>query len=277
MNNTKISVRMFKDKLWKIVIIFISLLSTIPLLFIIFYLVKNGISSLSLQFLIYLPKPLGETGGGVSNAIVGTFLLILLSSLFSIPLGIFAGIYLSEYRDTRLAYTVRLCVDLLNGVPSIVIGIFAWLILVVPMKRFSALSGGFALGIIMLPLIVRSTEETLKLMPPELKEASLALGVSYSRTILKVVVRSGLSSIITGIIVSIARISGETAPILFTAFGNPFMNINILKPISSLPLIIYNYATSPYQEWHKLAWGASFVLMMFVLLLNFISKLVTRK
>ncbi|MBC7189484.1 phosphate ABC transporter permease PstA, partial [Candidatus Aerophobetes bacterium] len=196
---------------------------------------------------------------------------------FAVPLGVLAGIYLSEHKKGKLSYLARLCVEILQGIPSIVIGIIAYLWIVVPMRTFSALSGGIALGIMMLPVIVRTTEETLKMIPDTLKEASLALGVPYARTITKVIVPAGLSGIITGVLISIARIAGETAPLLFTAFGNPFMNLNIFKPVNSLPLLIFNYATSPYTEWHKVAWGASFVLVVIVLSLNLITKMVARK
>jgi phosphate transport system permease protein len=219
----------------------------------------------------------GETGGGISNAIFGTLWLITLSFIFSAPLGIFAGIFLSEYRGGRVAYLTRLSIEILQGIPSIVIGIIAYVWVVMPMGSFSALSGGVALGIMMLPVIVMATEETLKLVPDSLREASLALGVSYPRTILKVILPAGLSGILSGILLGIARVAGETAPLLFTAFGNPFMNLNVLKPMNSLPLTIFNYATSPYPDWHTLAWGASFVLIAFVLGLNLITKLVTQK
>jgi len=277
MQEKSINFRIFKDRVWMIAIAGIALVVLIPLIFILYYLIKNGISSISIQFFFSLPKPVGETGGGIANAIVGTGILILLASAIAIPPGVLAGIYLTEYPQTKLSYLVRVFTDILHGVPSIVIGIFAWVVLVLPMKSFSALSGGFALAVMMLPVIVKSTEETLKLVPATIKEASLALGVSYPGTIMKVVVRSGLSGIINGILLSTARISGETAPLLFTAFGNPFMNVDITKPVHSLPLIIYNYATSPYPEWHKLAWGASFILILFVLVLNLVSKLVIRK
>jgi len=277
MQKDSISRRILKDRLFQGFIIFFSFVSILPLLFIIFYIVKNGVSVINWQFLTHLPKPVGEIGGGISNAIVGTVILILISCILSIPLGIFAGIYLSEKREGKLSYLARLCVEILQGIPSIVIGIIAYIWVVVPMGTFSALSGGVALGIMMLPLIVRTTEETLRLIPHTLKEASLALGVPYHRTILKVILPAGLSGIVTGILLSIARIAGETAPLLFTAFGSPFMNFNIFKPISSLPLLIFNYATSPYPEWHSLAWGASFVLVLFVSVLNLITKLVTKK
>jgi phosphate transport system permease protein len=269
--------RILKDKLFKCLIIFLSFVSILPLLFILFYIVGNGISVINWQFLTHLPRPVGEVGGGISNALVGSFILIIISCIVSIPLGIFAGIYLSENKRGRLSYLARLGAEILQGIPSIVIGIIAYLWVVVSMGTFSALSGGVALGIMMLPVIIRTTEETLRLIPHTLKEASLALGVPYHKTILKVILPAGLSGIVTGILLSVARIAGETAPLLFTAFGSPFMNLNILKPISALPLLIFNYATSPYPEWHSLAWGASLVLVVFVLALNLIAKLVTRK
>jgi len=277
MQEKKINIRILKDRIWMVVIAGIALLVLVPLIFILFYLIKNGISSINLNFFFNLPRPVGESGGGIANAIVGTAILIMLASIIAIPPGVMAGIYLAEYPQTKLSYLVRLFTDILHGLPSIVIGIFAWVVLVLPMKSFSAMSGGFALAVMMLPVIVKSTEETLKLIPLNLKEASLALGVSYPGTIMKVVVRSGISGIINGILLSTARISGETAPLLFTAFGNPFMNMNITKPINALPLVIYNYATSPYPEWHSIAWGASFILIIFVLFLNIISKLVIKK
>lgn len=276
-NNGGILLRMVKDKVFRALIAFLSLLSVVPLIFILYYIVKNGISSISWQFLVNLPKPVGEVGGGISNAIVGTIILVVISSAFSIPLGITAGMYLSEHRRGRLSYLVRLCVEVLQGVPSIVIGIIAYAWVVVPMKRPSALSGGVALGIMMLPVIIRTTEETLKLIPHSLKEASLSLGVPYSKTLLKVILPAGLSGIVTGVLLSIARIAGETAPLLFTAFGSNFMNLNILKPMNSLPLLIFNYATSPYDEWISMAWGTAFVLVVLVLGLNLTAKLISKK
>ncbi len=277
MKGERVTVRIIKDKIFAISIIIFSLTSCLPLFFILFYIVKNGITSINWQFLINLPKPVGEEGGGISNAIVGTFFLIILACIIAIPLGVLSGVYLSEYRKSRLAYCVRLCVDVLQGIPSIVIGVIAYAWVVLPMKTFSILSGGVALGIMMLPPIVSATEETLKLIPHSLKESSLALGVPYYRTVLKVILPAGLSGILTGILLSIARIAGETAPLLFTAFGNPFMNLNIFKPVNSLPLLIFNYATSPYPDWHRLAWGASFILVVFVLGLNLMAKLVSRR
>jgi len=277
MSEKGISFRIAKDIIFKGLIILFSVLSGIPLIIILYFIVKNGISSINWEFIINLPKPVGEIGGGIANAIIGTLILIGISSILAIPMGIGTGIYLSENKRGKLPYIVRLCVEVLQGIPSIVIGIIAYAWIVIPMKSPSALSGGIALGIMMLPVIIRSTEETLKLIPNSLREASLALGVPYSRTIMKVIVPAGLSGIITGILLSVARITGETAPLLFTAFGGNFMNLNIFKPIASLPLVIFNYATSPYTEWISLAWGASFVLAVLILSLNLIAKLVARK
>jgi len=265
------------DKLFKAIVIILSLSSIVPMFLILFMIAKNGVSVIDWQFLSHLPKPVGEAGGGIANALWGTLLLIALSFVFSVPLGVFGGIFLAEYRGSNLAYLIRLSVGILQGIPSIVIGIIAYVWVVMPMGSFSALSGGVALGIMMLPVIVMATEETLKLVPDSLREASLALGVPYARTIMKVILPAGLSGILSGILLGIARVAGETAPLLFTAFGSPFMNLNILKPINSLPLTIFNYATSPYPDWHALAWGASFVLIAFVLGLNLITKLVTKR
>jgi phosphate transport system permease protein len=277
MKEPSIRKRILWDKLFKTIIIFLTSCSILPMFFILFFITRKGLSVVHWSFLTRLPKPVGEIGGGISNAIIGTFILIGISAVFSVPIGIFAGIFLSEYRKGRFVYFIKLCVETLQGIPSIVIGIIAYIWVVVTMGSFSALSGGIALGLMMLPVIITATEETLKLIPDSLREASLALGVSYPRTILKVILPAGISGILTGILLSIARVAGETAPLLFTAFGNPFMNLNVLKPINSLPLMIFNYATSPYPEWHTLAWGASFVLIVFVLGLNLLTKVVTKR
>jgi phosphate transport system permease protein len=269
--------RILVDKSFKAIIVLLSFACILPMFFILFFITRKGISVINWNFLTQLPKPVGEAGGGILNALIGTFMLIVVSTLLSVPVGVFTGIFLSEYRKGRLVYLVRLSIETLQGIPSIVIGIVAYVWIVVPMGSFSALSGGVALAMMMLPVIITATEETLKLIPDSLREASLALGVSYPRTILKVVLLSGLSGILTGILLSVARVAGETAPLLFTAFGSPFMGINILKPINTLPLMIFNYATSPYPEWHRLAWGASFVLIVFVLGINLFTKLVTRR
>jgi phosphate transport system permease protein len=248
-----------------------------PLAFILVFILVRGASSINWQFLTNLPKPVGETGGGIANALAGTLLLVLIGSLISIPLGVLAGIFLAERGRSPLGSLTRLAVETLMGIPSIVLGIVAYLWVVRPMKGFSALSGGIALAMIMLPVITLATEETLLLVPVSLREAALALGVSYPRTVLRVVLPAGLSGILTGVLLAVARGAGESAPLLFTAFGSPYLSLNILKPVASLPLTIFNYATSPYPEWHALAWGASFVLLVFVLALNLATKLVSKR
>jgi len=277
MRQRSVHERIFLDRLFKGLVIILSFVIILPMFFILYFIIRNGIAVINWGFLVSLPKPMGEAGGGISNALVGTVMLIVIASIISIPLGVLIGVYLSEYRRGRFPYLSRLSLEILQGIPSIVIGIIAYVWIVVPMGSFSALSGGIALAIMMLPVIVMATEETLKLIPDTLKEASLALGVPYPRTILKVVLPAGLSGIVTGIILGIARIAGETAPLLFTAFGSPFMSTNIFKPVSSLPLLVFNYATSPYPEWHALAWGACFVLIVFILFLNLLAKVVTSK
>ena len=249
----------------------------IPLLAILFFIIKAGITKINWHFLVNVPKPVGETGGGIANALIGSILIIVVAAIIAIPVGILAGIYLSENRKSRLAYWCRLSTDILQGVPSIVIGIVAYFWLVKPLGKFSALSGSVALAIMMLPIVVRSTEETLKLLPDSLKEAALALGMPFHRVIFKVIVPVGISGILSGVMLSIARITGETAPLLFTAFGNPYLTTNMTQPMQSLPLLIFNYATSPYNDWHDLAWGASLILLLWVLFLNIFTKLITRK
>jgi phosphate transport system permease protein len=277
MKKSGLATRKIIDKFFLSMVIAFSIISIIPLFLIFFYIFREGISAINLDFFLRLPRPVGETGGGIANALVGTGILVLLASLFALPPGIAVGIYLAELGKGKVATWVRLSMEVLQGVPSIVIGIVAYIWVVKPMGGFSAFSGAIALAMMMLPVIVRTTEETLRLVPANLKEASLALGAPYYITILKVVLPAGLSGIITGILISTARIAGETAPLLFTAFGNPFMNVNVMKPVNSLPLIIFNYAISPYEDWHALAWGASLVLIMFVLCVNIMSKIVARR
>jgi phosphate transport system permease protein len=249
----------------------------VPLLAILLFIIKAGITKINWHFLVNIPKPVGEVGGGIANALLGSVIIIAVASIIAVPIGILAGIYLSENRKSKLAYWSRLSVDILQGVPSIVIGIVAYFWLVKPLGGFSALSGSVALAIMMLPIVVRSTEETLKLLPDSLKEAAFALGMPFHRVIFKVIIPCGISGILSGVMLSIARITGETAPLLFTAFGNPYLSANITKPMQSLPLLIFNYATSPYNDWHDLAWGASLILLLWVLFLNIFTKLITRK
>jgi len=269
--------RLVKNIIFKWTIGFFSTLLMVPLVLILWHIVSHGIAIFSVDFFMNLPKPVGVTGGGVSNAIIGTLILILIASIISIPIALLIGVYLAENKDTKLATVTRLCIDTLQGIPSIVLGIIAYAWIVVPMGTFSALSGGIALAFMMLPIITKSTEETLKLIPHSLKEASYALGTPYYKTIFKVIIPTGLSGIMSGIIIGISRIAGETAPLLFTAFGNPFMNLNINKAINSLPLLIFTYATSPYQDWQQLAWGASLLLVLLVLGLSITAKVISHR
>lgn len=275
--DARIGIRNTKSMLFKGLIIFLAFVITLPLIVVLLYIIKQGIFQVNWHFLTNVPAPVGETGGGISNALVGSSIIVLLSSIVAIPVGILTGIYLSENPHTKLAYYTGLCVDILQGVPSIVVGIVVYFWIVKPLGTFSAISGSIALAIMMLPIVIRSTEQTLRLLPPSLKEAALSLGVPYHRVILKVIVPCGFAGILSGIMLSIARIVGETAPLLFTAFGNPYLSVSITKPMETLPHLIYTYATSPYDDWHNLAWGASFILLMFVLILNIFTKLITRK
>jgi len=258
-------------------IVLFAFLITIPLIAILYFVVREGITRINWNFLIHIPKPVGEEGGGIANALLGSLIIVVVAALIAIPVGIFSGIYLSENKSSRLSYWSRLAVDILQGVPSIVIGIVIYFWIVKPSGTFSAISGSIALAIMMLPIIIKSTEETLKLIPANLKEAGFALGLPYHKVILRVIVPCGMSGILSGVILAVARIAGETAPLLFTAFGNPYLSTNIAKPMQTLPLLIFNYATSPYEDWHNLAWGASFILLIWILLLNIITKLVTKK
>ncbi len=269
--------RIYKNRLFSAVITILTVISIVPLIYILVLITMKGIGSINWDFFFNVPAPVGEGQGGISNAISGTFLLIILASFFSIPVGLLTGIFLSERAEGRFSYWVRVSADILQGIPSIVIGIIVYIWFVKQTGGFSALAGGISLAIMMLPVIIRTTQETLNLVPDSLKEASLALGVPYSITVLKVVIPAGISGIVTGILLSISRVIGEAAPLLFTAFGNPFMNMNIFKPVSAMPLIIFKYAISPFENWQNLAWGASFILIVFILVLNLFSKFVTEK
>ena len=275
--NAHVKYRLGKSWIFQGLVVFLVLLSVAPLFAILGYIIKEGFTKVNWDFLINLPKPVGESGGGIANALIGSMIIVGVAAIIAIPVGILSGIYLSENKTSKLSYWSRLSTDILQGVPSIVIGIVVYFWVVKPMRSFSAISGSVALAIMMLPIVIRSTEETLKLLPTTLKEAAFALGMPYHRVILKVILPCGFSGIISGVMLSIARIAGETAPLLFTAFGNPYLTADITKPMHSLPLLIFNYATSPYDDWHNLAWGASLILLIWVLLLNIITKLLTRK
>jgi len=254
-----------------------ALITIIPLIYIFFYTTGAGLSSLNLDFFTELPKPVGEEGGGMANAIVGTLILIGIGSVIGIPIGIMSGIYVAEYSKQLFANIIKFLTDVLTGIPSIIIGIFVYGIIVLPMKKFSALAGGVALGILMIPTITRITEEMFKLVPMSLREASLALGVSRWRTTVSIVLRTALSGIITGILLAIARAAGETAPLLFTAFGNSFWSSSLDEPISSIPVQIFNYAISPYEQWHNKAWAGAFILILLVFVINLIVRIITRQ
>ena len=228
------------------------------------------------DFFTQMPKPVGESGGGMANGIVGTLILVSLGSVIGIPIGVLSGIYVTEYSGGFFSNLVKFVTDVLSGVPSIIIGIFAYGVIVIPMQGFSAIAGGFSLGILMIPTITRITEEMLKLVPQSLREASLALGVSRWKTTLQIVLRTASGGIITGILLAIARAAGETAPLLFTAFGNRFWSTDLNQPIASLPVQIFNYAISPFEDWHHQAWAGALVLIILVFIVNLIVRIVTR-
>ena len=251
-------------------------LAIVPLIAILAYLMKQGAAALSLDFFTNSPRPVGEAGGGMANAIAGTLILIGIASAVGLPVGIGAGLYLAERGGTKLANLVRFLADVLNGLPSIVMGIFAWQFLVRPIGHFSALAGGAAIGAMMIPLVTRTTEEMVRTVPQSLREAALALGYPRWRTSLQIVLRTALGGIVTGVLVAVARVAGETAPLLFTAFGNQFWSTQITQPIAALPLQIFVYAISPYDEWHAQAWAGALVLIALVLLISILARFAVR-
>jgi phosphate transport system permease protein len=256
----------------------VSAFAVVSVLFLILgYLIYNGGKSLNWDFFTQLPKPVGETGGGMANAIVGSLKLLLLAALMGLPVGLMAGIYLAEFGGKVFSFVIRYTTDLLNGVPSIVMGIFAYSLVVLPVKHFSTLAGGFALGIMVIPITVRASEEFLRAIPGSLREAAMALGASKWRTIATVVLPAASGGIITGMLLSLARVAGETAPLLFTAFGNRFWSPGWGQPTSSLPVMIYTYATGPYDDWHRQAWAAGLVLLGLVLIANVGCRLVINR
>ena len=249
-------------------------LATVSVLFFILgYLLWYGGKSLNWAFFTHLPTPVGETGGGMANAIVGSGKLLLLASLVGVPVGILGGVYLAEFGGHTFSFVVRYTTDLLNGVPSIVIGIFAYTIIVLPMHHFSALAGGMALGVMMIPIAVRTTEESLRAVPGTLREGALALGTSKWKTVATVVMPAAMRGIVTGVMLTLARVAGETAPLLFTAFSNRFWSSGWNQPIASLPVMIYTYAVAPYDDWHRQAWAAGLVLLALVLVANIGARL----
>jgi len=253
------------------------LVALVPLAFILFFVVSQGIPALNVAFFTHMPAPVGEPGGGMANAIVGTLLLTGLGSLLAIPIGIMSGVYMSEYAGTRFAALVRFAADTLNGVPSIVMGVFVYGFAVLPFKQFSALAGGIALGIMMIPIIARTTEELLRLVPSTMREGALALGATHGRAVFTVVLPAALPGIITGVLLALARIAGETAPLLFTSFNNRFFTAKLTQPISSLTVQVFTYAISPYADWHRQAWAGALVLVLIVLLCSLIARAATRR
>jgi phosphate transport system permease protein len=247
------------------------------LVFILGYLFVHGASSLSWDFFTKLPTPVGEAGGGMANAIVGSAKLLMLASLVGVPIGFLGGVYLAEFGGTTFSFVVRYVTDLLNGVPSIVIGIFAYTIIVLPQKHFSTLAGGLGLGVMMIPIAVRSSEEFLRAIPNSLREGAMALGASKAKSILTVVIPAAKNGIMTGVMLNLARVAGETAPLLFTSFGNRYWSPGWEQPTSALPVMIFTYAIAPYEDWHKQAWAAGFVLLTLVLTVNVIARAVLSK
>jgi phosphate transport system permease protein len=252
-------------------------LALAPLAAILYFVVSHGIRSISLEFFLSLPKPVGETGGGMANAIIGTCVMAALASLMAVPVGVLSGVYMAEYPGTRFTSAIRFAADTLNGVPSIVVGVFAFGVAVLPFGHFSALAGALALAIIMVPLVARTSEELLRLVPPMLREGALALGASRARAVFSIVLPAALPGIITGIMLALARVAGETAPLLFTAFGNHYFTTSVREPIASLPVQIFTYAISPYREWHDQAWAGALVLVSIVLLCSVGARLATRR
>lgn len=260
--------RKVKNILFLLLICGLSVLALVPLFNVFFYVIEQGWSSLSFEFFMSLPAPVGEVGGGIGHAILGSLVLVCMASLMSIPLGLGMGILLSEYPEERVTQLLGTVIELLASVPSIVIGLFAYALVVKPFKGFSVHAGAVALSMIMIPMIARSTEEMLKLVHPSVREAGLALGLSKSKVILRIIVLGSLRPILVGVMLSVARIAGETAPLLFTAFASQQWFLGLSKPVASLPVQIYKYAISPYPDWNQKAWGGALILMLLVLTLN---------
>jgi phosphate transport system permease protein len=256
---------------------FAVLLALVPLAFVLFFVVSQGIQSLNWGFFTHMPAPVGEAGGGMANSIAGTLMLISLGSVFAIPIGVVSGVYMSEFAGTRTASVVRFAADTLNGVPSIVIGVFAYGVAVLPFRQFSALAGGLALGIMMIPIIARTTEELLLLVPGTMREGALALGATRARAVFTVLLPAALPGIVTGVVLALARIAGETAPLLFTSFNNAYFTTSLRQPISSITVQVYTYAISPYPDWHRQAWAGALVLVAIVFVCSLLARVATRK
>ena len=268
--------RKWVDKWMSGLLLLAALAALVPLFSVLGYVIWNGAGYLNWDFFSKLPKPVGETGGGMANALAGTCTLVATASLIGVPWGVAAGVFLSEYGDGKLGTIVRFATDMLASVPSIVIGLFVYALIVVPMGGFSAMAGGVALAIIMIPIVARSTEEIVRLVPVHIREAGLALGLSRWKVILRIVLRGCVSGITTGVMLAVARVAGETAPLLLTSLNNQYWNLGITGPIASLPVQIYSYAISPFDEWHGLAWAGALLLVLMVFVVNVLARLVFR-
>lgn len=268
--------RRLANHLFWLIAIVASIIALVPLVMVMYYLIKQGLPALNLAFFTNLPKPVGEVGGGMANAILGTVILIGLASAFGLPFGLLGGIYLAEFGNNKIGQFIRFSADVLASVPSIVIGILVYSLVVVPAKNFSALSGGIALGIMMIPTVMRTTDELVRMVPTAQREAALSLGATHLKTVFSVVLLAARSGVITGVLLSVARIAGETAPLLFTAFGNRYWSTDLNQPIASLPVQIFTYAIAPYDDWHNQAWTGALVLVSMILILSVLARYVTR-
>ena len=262
------SIRKFKEKLFLGFVFLCTFFSIVPLFSLLIYVCLKGVWALNLDFFIHLPVPVGTPGGGMANAIVGTFIIVGLGCLFSLPVGVLGGIWLAEWGKGKLGFFIRYAVDVMSGIPSIVLGIFAYVLFVLPMKHFSAIAGGFALSLVMIPYITRTTEEMIRMVPRTLRESALALGIPEWKVTLMVVLRTAWSGIFTGIMLAVARAAGETAPLIFTAFSSSYWNLSLNQPMASMTVQIYNYAISPFEEWQNMAWTGSLVLVTIILIIT---------
>ena len=268
--------RKFKNAFMQMLTFGCAIVVITPLILVFYHLIKEGFSSINLAFFTQLPKPVGETGGGMGNAIFGSFVLLGQAAIIGVPVGVLGGVFLSEYGGTKLNWAIRFAADILNGVPSITWGIVVYALMVVPMHGFSALAGGVVLGMMMIPLVMRTTEEVLQLVPGGYREAAFALGISKWKTIVQIVVRTAMKGIVTGVLLALARVAGETAPLLFTALGNRLWAHRLTEPIAAMPLQIFEYARSPYDDWHRQAWAGALVLLLLVLFINIGVRFLTR-
>lgn len=266
------SIRKLKEKIFLALALTAALLAVVPLLSLLGYVTFRGISAINLDFFIHLPAPVGEAGGGMANAIIGTLMIVGLGGLFSLPIGILGGIWLAEWGQGKRGFIIRYAVDVMSGFPTIVFGIFAYILFVLTMRRFSALAGGFALALVMLPYITKTTEEMIRMVPRTLKESALALGIPEWKVMLLVILRTAWNGIFTGIMLAVARAAGETAPLIFTAFNNQYWNFRLDQPTASMTVQIYNYAISPFEEWNRMAWAGSLTLVVIILLLTLLVR-----